>query len=106
MPANRKAAITAVLGAAVTALVTLLGAIPSSTGKAIVVSVALVVAGAVAIVFLLGWQKHEARSANPASSQPQSGTSVQFSSGGGSATASVAPKPKPRPSAASKTRNV
>lgn len=65
MPANRTAALAAALTAVVTALVTLLGAIPSPTGKAIVVSVALVVLGAVAIVFLLGWQKHEARDASP-----------------------------------------
>lgn len=65
MPANRMAALGAAVTAGVTALVTLLGAIPSSTGKAIVVSVAIVVVGAVAIVFLLGWQKHEARTSTP-----------------------------------------
>lgn len=61
MPANRTAVFTAALTAAVTGLVALLGALHSDTAKAIVIATALVVVGAVTIVFLIGWQKYEAR---------------------------------------------
>lgn len=61
MPANRTAALSAAVTAGVTALITLLGALHSDTAKAIVISTALVCVAAVAIVFLHGAQKHEAR---------------------------------------------
>lgn len=60
MNTNRLAALSGVLTAVAGVVVTLLGAV-DSTSKAIVTSVGLVVIGAVLIVWLLGWQKHEAR---------------------------------------------
>lgn len=61
MAPNRIAALGTAATALVAAIVSLLGAV-DTTEKAIVVSVALVVAGLVAAVWLLGWQKVEARS--------------------------------------------
>lgn len=94
MPANRKAALTAGLTAGVTALVTLLGALDSDTAKAAVVGVALVCVTTIAIVFLLGSQKHEARVARAATvtealaaGGPSSGTA------GARVTTSTGPKP-------------
>lgn len=58
MPANRTAALGAAATAVVTALVTLLGAV-ENVAQAIVVCVALLAVGAVAVVFLIGSQRSE-----------------------------------------------
>lgn len=61
MPANRVAALSGVLAAIVAALVSLLGAFQSDTAKAIVVGVVVLAITALVIVYLLGYQKYEAR---------------------------------------------
>lgn len=58
MPANRTAALGAAATAVATALVTLLGAV-ENVAQAIVVCVALLAVGAVAVVFLIGSQRSE-----------------------------------------------
>lgn len=62
IPANRLAVLTGLLTAVAGFVVSLLGAV-DTIEKALVLCVALVVVGAVLIVYLLGWQKHEARKA-------------------------------------------
>lgn len=74
MQPNRAAVIGTILAALGAFLTALLGAFDSQTAKAIVAATALVVAGAVVIVYLIGWQKHEARQSDqaptPASAPP------------------------------------
>lgn len=63
IPANRVAVLVALLTALGSFVAAVLGAV-DSLEKALVLCVALIVTGAVLVVWLLGWQKHEARKAH------------------------------------------
>lgn len=62
IPANRLAVLVGLLTALGSFIAAVLGAV-DTIEKALVLCVALVVSAAVLIVWLLGWQKHEARRA-------------------------------------------
>lgn len=79
MSPNRVAALSGVLTAVAAAVVSLLGAVDTYQ-KTIVVGIALLVGGAVLIVWLIGWQKHEGRAARSKGTGPVTGAGTNTES--------------------------
>lgn len=69
MSPNRLVALVAALSAAASALLPILGAV-TTLPQAIVLCVVVLAVAAIAIVWLIGWQKHEGHAADPSSLVP------------------------------------